>query len=120
MSQQFLNHKPNGDFDVYHTHPWLSGTPDFEYIATVNISSVRNAKKDDGSDDEDALVVESACPICGAESKVPLCGGDEAQRLHAKKHAHATGKPYVEDAVRDTMERVRAKGGEPRLDPTKG
>ncbi len=116
---QFLDHKDNGDFLIYYTRPSKSGTPEFEHKVYVNLADVKKGKKPDGSDDDDTLIVECPCG-CGMYASVPLAGGEEAQRLHARYHAHTTGKPYISQAVQDTMDRVKAKGGEPRLDPKKG
>ncbi len=63
------------------------------------------------------------CPVvgCGTTVYVPLTGGEDAQRFHAKVRAAKGEKsPYIEIAVQSVIDDVRARGHTPRLDPKKG
>lgn len=115
---QFLDCKDN-DFLFYYTRPHLSGTPEFEHKVRIPYSVLKHPKRMDQSDDEDGIQIECPCG-CGAVATVPVLGGEECQRLHARFKAHKEAKPYIEQAIRETMDRVKSKGGEPKLDPKKG
>ena len=115
---QFLD-CTDSDFLLYYTRPERAGTPDFEHKVRIPYSAIRQAMRADNTPDDGVVLVDCPCG-CGASASVPVAGNEEAQRVHARYRAAAEGKPYIEQAVRETMERVREKGGVPRLDPKKG
>lgn len=131
---QLIDYRQDAEGDemvmVYHTVPSKAGTPDFEHKSYVRLKDLKPAKKRAfdaakgimvEADDPDMIEVRCPVPGCDVTCWVPLLGGEEAQRLHARhRAAKDKSKPYVEDHVRDVVEEVRRKGGVPRLDPRKG
>ncbi len=110
---QFLDFDDQHRVRVYHTHPHLSGTPEFECGDWVDLTQAQHGTKLDGSDDPDVLVI--TCPTCGARSWVPILGGEDAQELHARVR-HAQGKQLTLDAARATVAAdVTSRGGIVRL-----
>ncbi len=114
---QFLDHRPDGTFMVYHTVPALEGTPEFEHKSYIDVRKLKHAKKHDGSDDPEVLEVPCPVPGCGTMCYVNLCGDAEAQRTHAHYREHKEKRP---DAVQSVIDDVIARGHEPRLHQDQG
>lgn len=118
---QFINYDDNAKkVMVYHTVPSKAGTPDFEHKAMVSLTAILSGKRLDGTENTDVLEVDCPVPGCGTRSWVPLTGGEEAQRLHAKtRWARSPATTYAQ-AVQSVTDDVKARGGQPALDPKRG
>lgn len=114
-----INYSVDGlSVTAYHAIRNLDGSTT-EHAAMVLLSSVGNAKNQDGTTNPDVLTL--VCPLCGATAYVPLTGDTEAQRLHSRvRVARGTVTPYITAAVQSVVNDVVALGGVPRLNPNVG
>lgn len=110
-----INYDADGTVMVYHTVPSKAGTSDFEHKSRVVLADIPYSKKQDGTDDPDMLLVTCPVPGCGTRVWVPLIGGEEDQRLHAKARQAKGQQPNYPAAVQSVIDDVKSRGGVPRL-----
>lgn len=107
---------------TYHTVPSAAGGAGFEHVGSAAVATVANGQKPDGTADTDVLRVPCSIAGCVAMAVVPLTGGEDAQRLHAKVRQTKSPLTYptYDAAVASVITDVEAKGGLARLVPGTG